>query len=79
MKKNSKKVVMRKPKVGEFYKIFEDEGLELHNIMKITEVEGIFAYYTLLNQEDSYQQRWNFVQFPECLSQKLSSLEMELI
>lgn len=70
---------MRKPKVGEFYKIFEDEGLELYNIMKITEVEGIFAYYTLLNQEGSYQQRWNFVQFPECLSQKLSSLEMELI
>lgn len=70
---------MQKPKVGEFYKVWEDEGLKPYNIMKITEVRGEFAYYVLLSQEDSPRQRWNYIQFPECLSQKISSLEMELI
>lgn len=79
MKKNSKKAVMQKPKAGEFYKVWEDNGLEPCNIMKIVEVKGEIAYYVLINQEDSYQQRWNYIHFPECLSQKLSSLEMELL
>jgi hypothetical protein len=70
---------MQKPKVGEFYKVWEDEGLVPYNIMKIIEVNGDYAYYTLMNQEDSYQQRWNYKQYPECLSQKISSLEMELL
>jgi hypothetical protein len=72
-------VATQKPKVGEFYKVFDDEGLELYNIMKIIEVKGDFAYYTIMNQKESYQQRWNYKRFPECLGQKISSLEMELI
>lgn len=70
---------MQKPKAGEFYKVWEDEGLVFYNIMKITEVHGDYAYYTIMNLPDSYQQRWDYKQFPECLSQKISSLEMELL
>ncbi len=71
---------MQKPKAGEFYKVWEDEGLDPYNIMKIVEVKGELAYYVLLSEKCSSQQHaWNYINFPECLSQKLSSLEMELI
>lgn len=77
MKKNSKKVVIRKPKVGELYKIWAG-NLDLCNIIKIERIANNFAFYTTLS-DPFCQQRWNFIKFPEILDQKISSLEMELM
>ncbi len=80
MKKNSKKVVLQKPKIGDLYKVFDDRGLDLNNLIRIVKVRGNFAHYT--NYDNSPLEilnRWDFVTFPEILSQKLSPLEVELI
>ncbi len=78
MKRNLKKADTQKPKIGEFYKIWEHDGLNPSNVMKIHYVGYNIALYTLLN-EPPYEQRWDFMKFPEILDQKLTSLEMELM
>jgi len=78
LKRNSKKAATQKPKIGEFYKIWENDGLTAGNVMKIHYVGYNIALYTLLN-ETPYEQRWDFMKFPEILDQKLTSLEMELM
>lgn len=82
MKKSSNKVDMQKPKKGDLYKIYDDMGLTLSNIMRIVKIHGKFAYYTILAEEQCgvmVNHRWNFEHFPECLGYKLSTLEMELL
>ena len=78
MKRNSKKADTQKPKVGEFYRIWENEGLNPSNVMKIHYVSHNIAFYTLLNAV-VYEQRWDFVKYPEIFDQKLTSLERELV
>ena len=78
MKRNSKKAATQKPKIGEFYKIWENDGLTVGNVMKIHYVGYNIALYTLVNGV-VYEQRWDFMKFPEILDQKLTSLEMELM
>ena len=70
---------MRKPKVGEFYKVFKDRGLELYNVIKILKVDDYYAYYTCMDQVEELCRTWDYKKFPECLDQKISYLEMELI
>lgn len=80
MKKNSKKVVLQKPKTGEYYRIFDDRGLDLFNVIKIVKVNRNIAYYVNLGNDNSMlSNRWDYVNFPEILSQVLSPLEVELL
>ena len=71
---------MQKPEVGAMYKIFEDAPLSSFNVIKVFKVnvsDGRAFYYNL---NDEYSKHvWDYVKFPECLSYRLSSLEMELL
>lgn len=80
MKKNSQKKATQKPKAGEFYRIFSDYCLSLDNVMRIYKVKDNIAYYKRLDRLDGSElSRWNFVQFPECIENKLTPLEVELL
>lgn len=78
MKKNSKKAGTQQPRMGEFYKIEESQGLYLGNVIEIVNVEECFAWYYFLN-DNNYICRWDFIKFPEIINQKLSPLECELL
>jgi hypothetical protein len=69
---------MRKPKKGEYYKIWDDEPSEAWNLMRIVRVRGNFAYYEKLNYI-GHIERWDFKEYPECLDYKLTPVEVELI
>jgi hypothetical protein len=71
-------VATQKPEVGACYKIWSDEGLELYYIMKIISVKEDCAEYIILKY-CNWPQIWDYVQYPECLDNKLSLLEMELL
>jgi hypothetical protein len=78
LKKNLKKVDTQKPKPGEYYKIWEDEPIEPSNVMRIVKVGRKFAYYEKIEFPDLIQ-RWDFKKHPECLNNKLTPLEEELL
>ena len=69
---------MQRPKVGDHYKVYLEEGLSPYNIMKIVNVNGNFAFYEMLGYSGAIQ-RWNYIEFPDCLKQKLTDLEVELL
>lgn len=69
---------MRKPEVGAYYRVWNDAANEPYNLMKITRIEGEFAYYIKIDFPEHIQ-RWNFKKFPECLDYKLTPVEVELI
>lgn len=80
MKKNSKKVDMQKPKIGECYKLFGDEYLHKKNVLKVIRIpheEDVVIYINLDKPE--YEYRWNYKEFPDCLKRKLTNLEVELL
>lgn len=69
----------QKPEVGACYKLWSDVELYPHNVIKVLSVEKTFATYYSLGEGSRFIQRWDFVTFPECLNNKLSLLEMELL
>lgn len=69
---------MQRPKVGDHYKVYLEEGLVSYNIMKIINVKNNIAFYEILNCFGEIQ-RWDYIQFPDCLKQKLTDLEIELL
>ena len=69
----------QKPEVGACYKLWSDEALYPHNIIKVLSVEKTFATYYSLGEGSRFIQRWDFVTFPDFLNNKLSLLEMELL
>lgn len=80
MKKNLKKADMQRPKVGDHYRLFGDEGLYLRNIIKILKVypDDNMAIYICLN-DLQHKDNWNYKDFPDCLKRKLTDLEVELL
>ncbi len=70
-------MVLQKPKIGEYYKVQHLTIRENDYIIKVTAIEGNYAYYSYLNSEHIHT--WNFVSFPEVIHQKLSPLEVELL
>ena len=80
MKKNLRKKATRKPEVGDFYKIYNNEPLIPNNIILICDVKDQYAYYKKMDSLDWDELlRWNFIEFPECLENKLTPLEIELL
>ena len=72
---------MQKPKAGEYYLVFEKDGLDSDNIVKIISVSGNIAKYITLfaiKNNLSYHQ-WDFSTFPDGVSRKLTPLEVELL
>lgn len=79
MKKNLSQADMQKPKVGQCYRLYEG-ATEDYMIIRIFSINENFAFYNSIDEIDSpFFQKWDFVEFPDCLRHPLSSLEMELL
>ena len=72
---------MLKPKVGDFYLIFEYQGLETKNVIEILGVEGNKAFYRTIADDsgDAYRFPWDFITHPYGVARKLYPLEIELL
>jgi len=80
LEKNSQKKAMRKPEVGDVYRLFENCPLMKSFLIEITRVsakEDQVFYISLI--DGSPEKTWDYLRFPECLNYKVSSLEVELL
>ena len=64
---------MQKPEINAFYKNYAG------TIFKVTSIDENIPIATIFWINDNYSQKWDYLRFPDCLKQKLTDLEVELL
>jgi hypothetical protein len=73
LKKNSLTRGIQKPEVGNYYRNYRDY------VFKILSVDENIGEATIQWCGSKDMQIWDYIEFPECLDNKLSPLEVELL